>query len=294
MRTLAIGGVLFAARISIAAALLGGTAPLAAEPADHLQLGYLASFGNGSLEPSIDRFGIGPLKMGDTRIAHTNPAWTPQNGTIKLGITRPAALVGGGPVSAGLFATPVSFDAGSVVGLRATFIAPTGPHGIGTQWAAAVGARTGGSGDFFAETRVVAALTVRADGARLNVVGSSVPPNLPNVPQDIYDAIFDPIDPQPFTLELVVDRITGVGQASLKVGEFVVSHSFQFAAFKADSGPRITAVGPSITIANAPGQSASVRVRDFESLLPRAEAPNPAAAGCPPGWAVFNCRAVPN
>lgn len=293
MRRIAIRGVLFATRISIAAALLGGTVPLAAEPAAHLQLGYLASFGNGSLEPSVDRSGIGPLKRGDTQIAHTNPAWTPQNGTIKLSITRPAALVGGGPVSTGLFATPVSFDVGSVVGLRATFIAPTGPHSIGSGWGVTVGARTGGSGDFFAETRVAATLNVRADGARLNVVGSSVPPNLPNVPQDIYDAIFDPIDPQPFTLELVVDRITGVGQASLKVGEFVVSHSFQFAAFKADSGPLITALGPSIAIASGPGQSASVRVRDFEILLPRAEAPNPAAAECPPGWAEFNCRAVP-
>jgi hypothetical protein len=280
-------------KVVVAAALLCSAGPLAAEPSEHLQLAYLASFGNGSLDSSVDRLGIGPLKPGHSQVAQSNPAWTPQQGAFLLTITRPAQY-SAGPLGLGLWATPVSFGQGSLFGMRGTFISPVGPHQAGNLWGVTLSARTGGINDLLAETRVAVSFQVRANAARLNVVGADPAPNLPNVPQAIYDAIFDQSDPQPFTLELLVDRITGEGKASLKVGDAVFSHEFRFAAFKPDSGPVVTAVGPSIAIANAPGQSASVRVRDFEILLPRTEAPNSASAGCPPGWAEFNCRAVPN
>ena len=121
----------------------------------------------------------------------------------------------------------------------------------------------------FADTRITATLQIRRAGARLNVVGASSPLNLPNVPQEIYDAIFDPIDPQPFALELLVDLTTGDGSAALLVGESVFFGDFQLTAFDSDAGPPITAVGPSIAIANAPGLSASVRVRDFKIFAPK-------------------------
>jgi hypothetical protein len=44
----------------------------------------------------------------------------------------------------------------------------------------------------------------------------------------------------------------------------VFSLSFTLKDFLADGGPTITAVGPGVAVnANAPGQTASVQVRDF-------------------------------
>jgi hypothetical protein len=186
----------------------------------------------------------------------------------------------------------VHFDVGSRFKLRATYIAPVGPQGT-VQWAVGLNAKTGDEDDLPNDTRLAATLQSRGSVARLGVNGLATPPNLPFLPQDIFDAIYSPTDPQPFTLELEVDRITGAGTASLKVGDTVVSHDFQTSAFQEDSGPAITSVGPSIAIVNAPGQSATVRVRDFEIYAPKPAEANPAAAGCPPGWAEFNCRAAP-
>jgi hypothetical protein len=107
-------------------------------------------------------------------------------------------------------------------------------------------------------------LQVRANAARLNVVGAAQPLNLANMPQQVYDAIFDPIEPQPFTLEILVDRVAGTGEAMLKVGDWVVSAPFKSAVFQAASGPAITAAGVSIAVASGAGETATVRVDDFQ------------------------------
>lgn len=273
--------------------LVGAATQLSAQRFEDLQLAYNASFGNGSLDGSVDKLGIGSLKVGHAQVPLSYPTWTPQSGTYLLGITRPADYpASSGPVAAGLFATPVNFATGSAVGLRATFIAPIGPHATGNIWAAAVVARTGDEDDLFAETRVVASLTVRANGARLNVVGATIPPNLPNIPQEFYDSIFDPADPAPFTLELYVDRVTGHSEARLIVDERVFSVSFESAGFRAGSGSPITAVGPTIAMANGPGERATVRVRDFQIFVHKQLGKeNRRAAECPSGWAEFGCRA---
>jgi hypothetical protein len=66
------------------------------------------------------------------------------------------------------------------------------------------------------------------------------------------------------TLSLTIDRIHGTGKAELKVGDSVFSLPFVLADFVANGGPTITAVGPGIAVnANAPGQTASVHVREF-------------------------------
>jgi hypothetical protein len=84
------------------------------------------------------------------------------------------------------------------------------------------------------------------------------------LPQAAKDAIFSTTDPQPFTLELTIDRTKGKGAAKLTVADQVYSLSFTLADFLTDSGPTITAVGPGIAVnANGPGQTASVHVRDF-------------------------------
>lgn len=213
----------------------------------------------GGLTPAVDIIGVGAMKVGDSEVAGSMPTWQLGGGGLTLGITQPA----GPPITvvAGAFATPVGFAAGTVFGMRAVFAGVAGPHATENVWAAVLAVRTGNERHLASETLASATLQVRADGARLNTPGASVPANLPNVPQDVYDALFGG---STFTLELLVDRVTGVGNATLRVRGFEVSRAFTYAAFTSTSGPTITAIGPTLAIANGPGQSASVRVLDFQ------------------------------
>ena len=236
--------------------------PHSSAKAVELQPIYQASLTNGSLVPSVDLLALGAAQPG-FGVPSSNPTFVPSSEGITIGLTRPTVPTIVGPVGAGLFVTPVSFGQGSVFALQATFVAPNGPHNIGDVWAATVGARTGDQDDLDIETRVAATFQVRADGARLNVVGATAPANQSNIPQSVYDSIFNAINPQPFTLYLLVNRTTGSGTASLTVGSFSTSVNFLMASFQSSVGPTITAVGPSLAISNPPGQSAYVTVRDF-------------------------------
>lgn len=269
--------------------LVLAAAPLQAGPFEGLQQVYHATFGNGSLDSGIDPLSLGELQTGDSQVAETNPTWVAEEGGIRVAITRPAFAVTG-PVSAGLFATPTHFAQGTIVGLRATFVAPSGPHASGNFWAATLGVRTGNRNDLTPESRTATSFQVRGSGARLNVVGAQVAPNLSNLPQEVYDAIFDPIDPQPFTLELLIDRVTGNSVSRLLVGDQIFEQRFQSAAFLAGSGPAITAVGPSIAIGNGSGQTASVRITDFRAFTTKVGNPSELSDPCP---ADFGCRQWP-
>jgi hypothetical protein len=255
-----------AAKLSVAVALMvASTANVAARQGN--ELAYLATFKNGSLNASTDLLGLGPMKTGDTQVADTNPSWTPQEDELILQITRPQTV--GGPVAAGVFAAPASFGPGTIFEEQATFINPIGPHEANTVWAVALSARTGGNNDLPAETRVVATLQVADKHLRLNAVGAqSGGPTFVNLPNDIYPAIFHPTDPQPFTLGLLIDRVSGRGRVSLTVGDRTFSRDVDFPAFQADTGPVISAVGPAIAIALGSGVTASVHVREFRILLP--------------------------
>src|SRR5213596_2882297 len=72
---------------------------------------YLTNFGHGSRDGSVDRSGIGPIKPGSSQDPHIDAAWTAVNGTVLLGVTRPASFTGN-VVASGLFATPVDFGTG--------------------------------------------------------------------------------------------------------------------------------------------------------------------------------------
>lgn len=269
--------------------VLASTTSLADSQADRLQLGYLTNFANSSLEPSLDRLGFGSLQQGHSQDANTDPSWTSDGGKLVLQITRPADLVGG-VASLGVFATPVNFGPGTIFEARATFIKPVGPHGSTDTWAIVVGARTGDNDDLFEETRVDVSLQVRGTLLRFNAPGTGSPG--PDLPREVYDEIFSSTDPQPFTLELLVDRISGAGRVSLEVGDRVYSRPVNFPTFPADSGPSITAVGPSLGIASAPGQTASVHLREFRMHMPSTSHIN-SADTCADEWDGFNCRAAP-
>ena len=236
--------------------------PVSSANAVELQPVYNAVLSNGSLAPSLDSLGVGDLQPGFT-LASADPTFTFSGDGTTVSLTRPTDPTLVGPVGAGLFATPVSFGKESVFALQATFLAPNGPHDIGNVWAAAVGARTGDQDDLAQETRVAATFQVRAGGARLNVVGATAPANQLNLAQPIYDSIFDPNNPEPFTLYLLVNRATGNGTAKLTVGSYTTSVDFLLADFQPNAGPPITAVGPSIAVSNGPGRTASITVRDF-------------------------------
>ena len=278
-----------AAKLSAAMLLfLASTMPSTAQ-AEELQLGYFATFANGSLEPSVDRVGFGAMQQGHSQDAGNFPSWTPTGGDLALEVTRPADLVGG-VASVGVFATEeVNFGPGTIFEARATFFNPDGPHGSTDIWAFVVGARTGDNDDLFTDTRVGVSLQVRGTSLRFNSPGGGPGTDLP---PEVYNEIFSLTDPQPFTLELLVDRINGAGKVSIKVGDRVFSRNVTFAAFPANSGPAITAVGPSLGIVSAPGQTASVQLREFRISLPSSSSTD-AAETCTEEWAGFNCRAAP-
>ena len=261
-----------------AAVILPTASPVGAKPqiircipdsqvSTELSLAYLATFPNGSLEPAVDKMGVGKLQVGPTLIPDTNPTFIPLRGEVRVGITRPADLAPDLIPSQSIWATPVDFGPGSVVRVRATFIAPVGPYATTGGFAIGLVAKTGGKDDL-GESEPKIAVTVNArpnQVTRFQVPFGSAEPRNMVLPQAVRDAIYSETDPQPFTIELTIDRKEAKGTVQLTVLDQVFSlQPFQLSNFLADSGPTITAVGPGIAVnANAPGATASVHVRDF-------------------------------
>ena len=230
-----------------------------------LRLAYLASFPGGSLTPAVDKLNAGPMVPGDSLIPDSNPTVSAAPGEIVVGIHRPIGLSPDDIVSESLWATPVNFGSGSVVRFRATYIAPVGPYATTGGFAIGLVARTGAKDDLATETKVAATVNARPNQlVRFQIPFGSVETRNVVLPQTVKDAIYSTSDPQPFTIELTIDRRAGTGTAKLMVIDQVFSLSFHLADFLADGGPRITAMGPGIAVnSNGPGQTASVHVRDF-------------------------------
>jgi hypothetical protein len=229
-----------------------------------LNLAYEATFPNGSLKPSLDKLNAGPMVPGDPLIPDSEPTVSAGQGDVVVSIHRPLDLSPDDIPSESLF-TPVDFGPGSIVRIKATFIAPVGPYATTGGFAIGLGGRTGGKDDLLTETRVFTTINVRPNQlVRLNVPFGAVETTNMVLPQDVKDAIFSTTDPQPFTLELTIDRKQGKGTAKLMVIDQVFTLSFTLADFLADGGPVITDVGSGIAVnSNGPGQTASVHVREF-------------------------------
>lgn len=234
-----------------------------------LKLAYLATFPKGSLEPSVDRLNVGPMQPGPTSIPNTNPTFQPVPGGIRVGISRPADLPPDQIPANGLWATPVNFGPGSVSRIRATYIAPIGPL-PGGGFAIGINAKTGGTDDLPTDTRIAVTVNMRPGFlVRFQVPFGSVEETNMVLPQAAKDAIYSTTDPQPFTIDLTIDRATGKATAKLLVADQVYTLNFTLEDFRANDGPPITAVGPGIAVnANAPGQTASVIVREFRIYSP--------------------------
>jgi hypothetical protein len=240
---------------------------LAAHTQDHRQLVYLVNFHGGSYDPSVDKLGFGALKEGSAQPGNLYAKWTPGNGAVELQVTKPDAA--SDLVSAGLFATGdnVDFGQGSILDVQATFVRPAGPQHDGVLWAATIQARTGGTADLGTETRAAVTFQVRGPAARMNVRGIEGSAKV-EIPPPTYDAIFSVTDPQPFTLELLIDRTSGTGTATFRCGGTVLPKDVTFSAFKANSGPDISAVGATLAIDTADNETASVQVREFRISAP--------------------------
>jgi len=230
-----------------------------------LQLAYLATFPGGSLEPALDKLGIGPMQPGDPLIPDSNPTMSPLNGEVLLSIHRPVGLSPDDIPAESIFARPVAFGPGSVVRIRATFIAPVGPYATTGGFAIGLGGRIGGKDDLPLDPRVFTTVNVRPNQlVRFQVPFGATETTNTVLPQAVKDAIFSTTDPQPFTIELTIDRKTGTATAKLSVIDQVFTLHFTLSDFLADGGPTITAVGPGIAVnSNGPGQTASVHIRDF-------------------------------
>lgn len=204
------------------------------------------------------------MKMGDTLVPNSNPTATPLPGELLISITRPVNLSPDLIVSNSAWATPVNFGPGSVSHISATFRAPVGPLATG-GFAMGLVAKTGGKDDLAADPRIAVTINVRPNAlVRLNVPFGSASPTAMVLPVAVRNEIFAAVAPKPFTIDLTIDRVSGKGTAQLTVGNDVFSLPFVLTDFLASSGPAITAMGAGIAVnANGPGQTASVRLRDF-------------------------------
>jgi hypothetical protein len=229
-----------------------------------LRLAYQATFPNGSLDPSVDKLNAGPMQAGDAGVPNSNPTVEQAPGSILVSISRPVGLDDDVIPSEGVWATPVDFPTGSVSRITATFIAPVGPL-PGGGFAMGVNAKTGGTDDRSTDTRIAVTVNARPGYlVKFQVPFGAVATTNVTLPQAVKDAIYSTTDPQPFTIDLTIDRINGTGTAKLMVIDQVFTLNFALADFQANGGPSITAVGPGIAVnKNAPGQTASVHIRDF-------------------------------
>ena len=229
-----------------------------------LQLAYQATFPNGSLQPSLDKLNVGAMVPGDPLIPDSDPTVSPAPGEVVVSIHRPLGLSPDDIPSESLWATPVNFGPGSVVRISSTYRAPVGPL-PGGGFAIGLVARTGAKDDLATETRIAVTVNVRPGFlVRFGAAFGNVDPARIVLPDDVKNAIFSSTDPQPFTIDLTIDRIHGTATAKLMVIDQVFTVPFVLSDFLANSGPNISALGPGVAVnSNAPGQTASVHVRDF-------------------------------
>ncbi len=233
---------------------------------------YRAKFPDASLSCCFwDR--LHALEKGDGHVAGAIPTFTEAHHTLALGITAPDPIPLDETPSVGIFSTGLNFGPGTVFAVRATFQRPNGPHIADQAWAVGLVARTGGKDDLGSETRLTTTFKVKGDSAVLNVQGITVKPTGNEISKEVYDKIVTEASHQPFTLELLVDRTTGKGIATLTSGRYALPLSFTMSKFQASSGPVITAVGATLANCCAPGKTATVEVTDFEISAPRPHGP---------------------
>lgn len=260
--------------------LAHATSPPALSPplvpgAPALKLVYHGAFSGGSLNCFMDRIHSTPqaLQQGDGQVPGqtSNSSAGAQGIVLHLTTPDPIPLIPGDPdgntqtSSVGLFSTGLNFGPGTFFSTRATFVRPNGPFG-GKSWAVTLNARTGDKNDLGTEKRLNMTLRFRSGIATLNAFENGQLLKSTPVPAAVYNSIVS--SSQPFTLELIVSRVTGRGAAILTTaGASPLPLQFGLTSFGSISGPVISAVGPALANCCAPGKSTSVELTDFQILV---------------------------
>jgi hypothetical protein len=223
-----------------------------------------------------------PPEEGDGQVAGEIPTFSGGTNGLKLGVTTPDSIplidpgnpgLGTQTSTAGVFTTGLSYGPGTVFSTRATFIRPIGPFD-GKAWSVALNARTGDKNDRWTDDRLNVTFKFKNSGATLNVYEEDRVQGSVAVPTPVYNSIVSNSSPQPFTLELLVDRVTGHGVAILTATAAAPQKlPFSLWKFRAEDGPKIEAVGPSLANCCMAGTTVSVEVIDFQILQTFSERP---------------------
>jgi hypothetical protein len=212
-----------------------------------------------------DSLGFGPVKVGNSGagVSFKVPRQTAEG--LLLQVTRPSTAAA--PVSIGAFATPAKGVTNDFLLIEGTFRAGMGPANPGHIWAVGLGFKSGTEADAPGDTRAAATLQHKVDPqkgnfAHLNAVGAAVPAGRPPVEPAVYSKLVSGTL-MPFTLSLLAERSSGLGQASLTVdGAYVDSFAFGY-----DTGAQamtIGAIGMSLTVAAGDQTEASVTLVDLK------------------------------
>lgn len=237
-----------------------------------LKLAYHAIFPGGSRDCFIDYIHAPPqpVEEGDAQLPGQVSTFTAGSRGLILGLTPPFSFPDDATPSVGLFSTSLNYGPGAFFLVRATFVGPNGPLD-GKAWAVGLNAREGDKNDVGSVARLNLTLRFKKNAASLNVYENGDPRGSIAVLTPAYDAIVSTSAPQPFTLELLVNRITGKGTATLITsGTPPQALPFTLKVYTATSGPVVQAIGPSLANCCVPNTRVSVEVIDFQIwALPR-------------------------
>jgi hypothetical protein len=213
--------------------------------------------------------------VGHGQLAGSDPTGTPTQDGLLLAITAPGTIPKDKTPSVGVFSTNLDFGPGSVFSAQATFQKPTGPFDDPRAWApGSVAARTGTQDDLKSEARLNVAVRLKGATASLNLteidkINEDSFRQLGNVriEGELYDWIF--VKKNTYTIGLSVDRTTGKTSATLTGGTSKLALGpVDLTTFLANSGPTITAVGPTLANCCVPGAKVTVLVSDFRISQP--------------------------
>ena len=219
----------------------------------------------------IDKLGTGDFEFVDPNVANSNPVHTYEPNGLFLSMERPLNVNTNLGVFAAINLNNLTMPLPARFVLTATFREPkqislTADPAIGTYAASVLLTVTG-------KDPMGVTSQFRTSGQRLNLPGTNVMPNRPDISSDLSDKVKDSQDPIAFTLVLYVNRgeVSSKGEGRL----YVADKSADKFAFTFAHGLKLSTIIDRIQVglgtANGAQFRVSLRVLEFEVWAP---APN--------------------